>query len=220
MWRRQVAALEAAGHQTIAIDLPGHGSRLGERFTLDGAVAAIANAVLAADEPVFLCGFSLGGYTAIHYAGLTKRPIVGLLAASCGTRPNRVALGSWRLAARVIHTFPDRGLALNNWAVRAAVRDPELADDVIRGGVALEVMDDALRELRALRPLHSLTGIHQPVWLVNGTLDHFRLEERRYLAAAPDARLIHVPGATHMVSLTRPEAFTRILLDAVDSVPA
>ena len=85
-----------------------------------------------------------------------------------------------------------------------------------RGGVALEVMDDALRELRQLTPLHSLRQIEQPVWLVNGTLDHFRLEERRYLRAAPRARLLHVPGATHMVSLTRPDAFTRILLEAVD----
>lgn len=217
MWRGQVLALEAAGHEAIAIDLPGHGTRLGERFTLSGAVDTIAGAVAGAEHPVFLCGFSLGGYTSIHYAGLEPRPIRGILAASCGTRPYRVALDSWRLAARAIHTFPDRGLALNNWAVRAAVRDPALADDVIRGGVALEVMDDALRELRQLHPLTSLRQIDRPLWLVNGTLDHFRLEERRYLAAAPDARLMHVPGATHMVSLTRPEAFTRILLDAVDS---
>ena len=96
MWRGQVAALEAAGHHASAIDLPGHGSRLGEGFTLDGAVAAMADAVLAAEHPVLLCGFSLGGYTAIHYAGLKHRPIVGLRAASCGTRPNRFALGSWR----------------------------------------------------------------------------------------------------------------------------
>lgn len=216
MWRSQIGALRAAGHEALAIDLPGHGSRIGERFTLDGAVESIADAVAAAEHPVFLCGFSLGGYTSIHYAGATSRPIRGLLAASCGTRPYRVVLDSWRAAARVIHTFPDRGLALNNWAVRAAVRDPELADDVIRGGVALEVMDDALRELRQLTPLHSLRQIEQPVWLVNGTLDHFRLEERRYLRAAPRARLLHVPGATHMVSLTRPDAFTRILLEAVD----
>jgi len=216
MWRIQVLALRAAGHQAIAIDLPGHGSRMKERFTLDGAVATIADAVATAEHPVFLCGFSLGGYTSIHYAGAEPRPIRGLLAASCGTRPYRVALDSWRLAARVIHTFPDRGLALNNFAVRAAVRDPELADDVISGGVALEVMDDALRELRHLTPLHSLKQIEHSVWLVNGTLDHFRLEERRYLRAAPRARLVHVPGATHMVSLTKPEAFTRILLEAVD----
>lgn len=221
MWRRQVELLEGLGHEAIALDLPGHGQRMTERFTLEGAVAAISDAVENARHPVFLCGFSLGGYTSIHYAGTPDpagRPITGLLAASCGTRPYRVVLDAWRAAARVIHTFPDRGLGLNNWAVRAAVRDPQLADDVIRGGVALEVMDDALRELRALDPVASLRRIRQPVWLVNGTLDHFRLEERRYAAAAPDARLLHVRGATHMVSLTRPDEFERILLAALDSV--
>ena len=217
MWRSQVDALRDAGHQPIAIDLPGHGSRMAERFTLDGAVRAVADAVDAAGHPVFLCGFSLGGYISLHYAGLEERPISGLVAASCGTQPYRVVLDAWRLAARVIHRLPDRGLALNNWAVRAAVRDPELANDVISGGVALEVMDDALRELRALTPIASLRRIDTPVWLVNGSLDHFRLEERRYLAAARNGHLVRLPGATHMVSLTRPTAFTRVLLDAVDS---
>lgn len=220
MWRRQAELLRERGFEVLAVDLPGHGARMSERFTLDGAVDTIAGAVDAAAHPVFLCGFSLGGYTAIQYLG-SGRPgtgrVSGLLAASCGTRPYRVALEAWRAAARVIHSFPDRGLALNNWAVRLAVRDPRLADDVVRGGVALEVMDDALRELRALDPVGSLRRIRQPVWLVNGTLDHFRLEERRYAAAAPDARLAHVPGATHMVSLTRPDRFEEILLDALDS---
>lgn len=217
MWRTQVTALRNAGHQPVAIDLPGHGARMGERFTVAGAVQAVADAVERESGPVFLCGFSLGGYVSLHYAGLQERPITGLLAASCGTQPYRVVLDAWRMAARLIHSFPDRGLALNNWAVRAAVRDPDLADDVISGGVALEVMDDALRELRALHPIASLRQIDKPVWLVNGSLDHFRLEERRYLAAARHGHLVRLPGATHMVSLTRPAAFTRVLLDAVDS---
>ncbi len=221
MWRRQVELLEGHGHEAIAVDLPGHGRRMHERFTLRGAVDTIEDAVAAASHPVLLCGFSLGGYTSIHYLGGARdSPVTGLLAASCGTRPYRVVLDSWRAAARVIHAFPDRGLALNNWAVRLAVRDPALADDVIRGGVALEVMDDALRELRGLDPVASLRRIRQPIWLVNGTLDHFRLEERRYAAAAPDARLLHVRGATHMVSLTRPAEFDRILLGALDSTAA
>ncbi|MDH6181161.1 pimeloyl-ACP methyl ester carboxylesterase [Microbacteriaceae bacterium SG_E_30_P1] len=221
MWRRQVELLESLGHEAIAVDLPGHGSRMRERFTLDGAVQTVADAVARAEHPPLLCGFSLGGYTSIHYlGGAESSRAKGLLAASCGTRPYRAVLGAWRAAARVIHAFPDRGLGLNNWAVRAAVRDPELADDVIRGGVALEVMDDALREVAALDPVTSLRRIRVPVWLVNGTLDHFRLEERRYAAAAPDARLLHVRGATHMVSLTRPDDFDRILLDVLDSLPA
>lgn len=219
MWRAQVDALEAAGHQAIAVDLPGHGSRMNSRFTLASATETIAQAVDSAAHPTLLCGFSLGGYTAIHYAGSGARPIVGLVAASCGTQPNRVILDAWRVAARVIHRLPDRGLALNNWAVRAAVKDPTLSDDVLRGGVALEVMDDALRELRMLTPVSSLKRIEVPVTLVNGTLDHFRLQERRYLAAAPHARLVHVAGATHMVSVTRSAEFTRLLLDTLTQLP-
>lgn len=218
MWRAQIEALESAGHEAIAVDLPGHGTRMSERFTLDGAVETIGDAVERARHPVLMCGFSLGGYTAIHYAGMRRRPISGLLAASCGTQPYRVFLDAWRMAAAVIHRFPDRGRALNDWAVRLAVRDPARVDDVLRGGVALEVMQDVLIELRRLRPLSSLPRIPQPIWFVNGTLDHFRFEERRYARVAQHGILHRVPGATHMVSLTRPEAFDRILFDAVAAI--
>ena len=217
MWRAQAEALRELGHEAIVPDLPGHGTRMGERFTVDAAVATIGDAVASARHPVFLTGFSLGGYLSLHWAGLEPRNITGILAASCGTTPYRAVLDAWRLAARVIHAFPDRGRGLNDFAVRAAVRDPQLADDVLRGGVALEVMDDTLRELRLLRPIASLSRIDLPVTLVNGSLDHFRLQERRYLKAARHGELIHVRGATHMVSLTRSTEFTRILVEKMDA---
>jgi len=219
MWRVQRLELEALGYTVITPDLPGHGSRMGERFTVDESVRTIERAVAEGGPDTFLVGFSLGGYLALHYAGLEERPVRGILAASCGTQPNRVILGGWRVGAAVIHRFTDRGLALNNFMVRRFIRDPQLANDVISGGVALEVMDDALRELRVLHLPRSLAAIEQPVWLVNGTLDHFRLQERRYLRAARNGRLVHVPGATHMVSLTRPAAFTRILVEALAQLP-
>ncbi len=224
MWRAQAEALAAAGHEVIAPDLPGHGSRMHERFTLDAAVATIGDAVAGARHPVLLVGFSLGGYLSLHWAGLEPRPaddalprVTGIVAASCGTTLYRAALDAWRLAARVIHAFPDRGRALNDAAVRFALRDPQLVDDVLRGGVALEVMDDALRELRPVRPIASLRRIDLPITFVNGSLDHFRLQERSYLRAAPNARLLHFNGATHMVSLARSEQFTRVLFESMDA---
>lgn len=196
MWRLQVADLKAAGHEPIAIDLPGHGKRANERFTVEGATDAIAAAVASAAHPVFLCGYSLGGYTSIHWAGLHPRPLTGMLVASCGTQPYRLVLDGWRLGAKIL--LRRRG----------------------DGGAALRVTDDTLREMRRLHPLASLRRIDLPLWLVNGSLDHFRLEERRYLRAARNAQLIHVPHATHMVSIVQPTAFSRILVDAVDSVAA
>lgn len=215
MWRHQVAALEARGTPAVALDLPGHGSRIGERFTLEGASRAIDDAVASATESgsrPYLCGFSLGGYLAIDWAGAHPGAISGLLAASCGTEPHRVVLDGWRLLARGIHALPDHGRALNDFAVRMFVPPPGAAD-VLAGGVALEVMDDVLRELRPVRPTTSLARIDVPVVFVNGQLDHFRLHAGRYLAATGRGRLVTLPRTTHMVSVVRPEEFTRILLE-------
>jgi len=220
MWRHQVGVLSDLGYTVSTPDLPGHGARMDERFTLDGGVATIDEAVAAAPGPVFLAGFSLGGYLAAHWAAAAPRAVSGILAASCGTQPHRVILDAWRLGAGAIHLLPDRGLGLNNAVVRAVIRDPQYAHDVIAGGVALEVMQDVLRELRGIRMESALSRIDQPVWLVNGTLDHIRLQERRFLAATRNGTLVRIPGATHMVSLARPEAFTRVLLDAIRSCGA
>ncbi|MEO7006063.1 MAG: alpha/beta fold hydrolase [Terrimesophilobacter sp.] len=216
MWRHQVTALEVRGIPAVAIDLPGHGRRIGERFTLEGAHRAIDDAVASASRSgshPYLCAFSLGGYLAIDWAGTRPQTISGLLAASCGTAPNPAVLNGWRLLARGIHALPDRGRALNDFAVRMFV-PPAGAADVLAGGVALEVMDDVLRELRAVTPVRSLARIDAPVVFVNGQLDHFRLHARRFLAATSDGRLVTLPRSTHMVSVARPAEFTRILLEA------
>lgn len=215
MWRHERSLLEDLGVEVIAPDLPGHGSRMGERFTIDAAMATIDQAVADAATPPLLVGFSLGGYLSLHWAGLEPRNLPRIVAASCGTQPTRVALDAWRALAGVIHLFPDRGLWLNNTLLGLAVRDRSLASDVIAGGVALEVMQDSLREMRRLSVTDSLSRIDNEVWFVNGTLDHFRTNERRFLRFARNGRLIHVRGATHLVGLTRPVEFHRIITDAL-----
>ncbi len=218
MWRTTREQLAAHGIRSSAIDLPGHGVRIDERFRLDEAIAAVDAGVRALPSPVVLVGFSLGGYLAIEYAGRRPGTIAALVAASCGTQPTRMLLEGYRLVARAIHTMPDRGRRLNDFMVRRTVRDRERAADVIAGGVPLEVMDDALRELRALDPRRSLARVEVPTWLVNGQWDHFRLHERALAAALPSATVVRIPRANHLVSLTNPTAFDRVLLDAVDAV--
>lgn len=215
MWRQQVEDLTARGIPVLAVDLPGHGTRLGERFSAEAAVSAIGDAVAEATASTgrapYLVGFSLGGYLAIEWAAQHPGRVAGLLAASCGTVPRAVVMNTWRVIAKVIHRFPDRGHALNDFAVRLFVPSPG-ADDIIRGGVALEVMDDVLRALLRLRPLASLDLIAEPVLFVNGQFDHVGLQAGRFLAAARRGRLVTIPRATHMVSATHPAQFTAALL--------
>ena len=188
-----------------------------ERFTLQSARAALSAAVEAAEsstgEKPFLVGFSLGGYVAIDWIAHNPDRVSGLLAAACGTDPGPVVVTVWRQLARAIHLLPDRGMALNNAAVRLFVPQPGAAD-VIAGGVALEVMDDVLTVLGSLRPSRSLALVDVPVTFVNGALDHVRLHDRRMLKATRLGKLVTVPGATHMVSVIKPELFTRLMASA------
>lgn len=217
MWRAQVEVLERAGRAALAVDLPGHGRRRGEAFTVDGAVQAIADGVDSVGGRALVVGLSLGGYLGIAHAARRPEQVAGLVAAGCCTRPARILVEPWRWTARGIGRLPDGGARLNQrmtdlWLAGAA------AVDVGAGGFSLDVMDDVLREVGTLRPTVDLRTLRCPVWFVNGRYDHFRGEERRFVAAARDGRLVVVRGATHLVSLTQPERFVRVILEALDEL--
>jgi len=57
-WSRVIPALERLGHEAVAVDLPGHGDRVGELSTLDNRRDAIVAALQAGDV---LVGHSGGG---------------------------------------------------------------------------------------------------------------------------------------------------------------
>ncbi|GAA1784795.1 alpha/beta fold hydrolase [Agromyces lapidis] len=222
MWRRQLDALAAHGLEAVAIDLPGHGTRLGGDFSIDEAMTIIdaalnppdADAASDAAVPRLLVGLSLGGYLAIEFAARHPDRLDGLVAASCGTLPHGSALAAYQSIAASIARLPDRGRGLND-AMAAVFLSKESVRDVVAGGVALDVMGPALTAVGRLDPRAAVAKVRVPIWFVNGRYDHFRLQERTLLRAAQDARLVIVPGATHLVSLTRPDDFTAAVLGAV-----
>ena len=88
-WDRQMPALRAAGYTVVAPDLPGHGTRRGEPFTLEAAITAITDAISraatmtgsddgAAERRVHLVGSSLGGMLAIHAAAARPAALASL----------------------------------------------------------------------------------------------------------------------------------------------
>ena len=213
MWRRQVAALEAAGVRAVAPDLPGHGTRRGETFSVTGAMGTLDDAARGTSGPLVVAGLSLGGYLAVHWAATGTRRPDAVVAASCSTVPRGPGLAGYRALAALVARLPDHGAGLGDALARLFL-PPEAVTDVGAGGMALDVMDAALAGAGGLDPLAELARVEAPVWLVNGRLDHFRLHERRFLRACRDGRLVHVPGATHLVALTDPVPFNRVLLEA------
>lgn len=221
MWRAQVEALEEAGRRVVAVDLPGHGTRMGEEFTLAAAREVIADGVEELGGRVLLVGLSLGGLLAVDYAARHPDQVAGLVAAACSTSPQVRLRAGWAEVSRWIERTPGSGAQLNAFVVRTFL-SPQGALDIGAGGFALTVMSQALREVAELDPESDLAAARYPVWLVNGRFDHFRMQEARMLRAARSSgrpvRHVVVPHARHLVSLDAPVAFARVLFEALDAV--
>ncbi|MCL3861923.1 alpha/beta fold hydrolase [Actinotalea sp. K2] len=188
IWSHQVAAMERWGHESVAVDLPGHGSRSSERFTLQGALETIDRAVDGCASPPVVVGLSLGGYTTLAYAAQHGHKVAGVVLSGCSTEIRGMPLGAYRaLSVRIVRMLRPTG---STWHVVA----------------------DMLAALQGYSAVSDLRRLLVPVWLVNGRRDVLRFGERRYLAASPLARLTVVPGAGHDVNSHAPETFNRILL--------
>jgi len=196
IWMRQIAAMALSGHDSIAIDLPAHGVRAHEQFTLDGALRTIDQAVESFPVKPLLVGLSLGGYASLAYAASHQHKLAGVVLAGCSTEMRGKPLGAYRkVSSHVARAF---GPTDGSWPIVA----------------------DMLAAMKGHSSLADLRRLLLPVWLVNGQRDILRLEERRYLAALPAATLTVVPNAGHDVNSHAPIAFNRILLDALHELRA
>ncbi|MGN8551810.1 UNVERIFIED_CONTAM: alpha/beta hydrolase [Microbacterium sp. SLM126] len=220
MWRAQVAYLERRGTPVTAIDLPGHGARMAEEFTLDGAFATIDEAVTdaASRGPVLLVGHSMGGLLCLEYVGAeVPPPVAGLVAASCTSIPRGVGLAAYRMLARGFDSLPDRGMWLTN-RMLDRILPVETREDFGAGGYALDAQDVALRSLSVLDLLAALGRIDVPLWFVNGQYDQLRVNERLFTGIATHAELIVVPRTTHHVTVMRPDVFNAMLHLAITTL--
>jgi len=220
MWRAQLEYLTERGNPVTAVDLPGHGSRMSELFTIETAFETIDNAVRDAAErgPVLLVGHSMGGLLSIEYAGAEDPPpVAGFIAASCTAIPRGVGLTTYRLLARGFDRLPGRGQRIADLVLDRTL-PPETRMDFGAGGYAYDAQDIALRSLSVLDLLAALHRIEVPLWFVNGQYDQLRVNERLFTRVAQHAELIVIPQTSHLVTAMRPRVFNAILNLALTTI--
>lgn len=216
-WDRQLPALRAAGHRVLTPDLPGHGARRAEPFTLDQAVRAIRDAVReAAGEagpPVHLVGSSLGGMLAIRAAALDHEepasPLGSLTVCGGAVQPTPASARAYGRLIRLTDRVPGAG----DGRFFRRLLGPDGARAYLRGGRAeVGVVAPAMEAVASLDLLADLRRIPVPVTFLHGRFDQLRLQERAFAQAPARGRLELLPYGTHLVNLTAPGRFNPALL--------
>ncbi len=201
-------------------DLPGHGARIAEPYTLRGAVDTVVAAVRSAgDVPVIVGGDSLGGYTSTAAAAaLPPAQLKGLILSGCsanmiGTRlllPFMARkLGSQLMTLLMSQRQIDKALIkkLREFGIDEA--DISIMMDATMNPGIFPQAVDAIRgvDFRAM-----VAAIPQPILLVNGAKDAICMGQEPAFFAAAQAPQRHIFEQTdHGVSLLRSADFAALV---------
>ena len=191
-WNPVLRQLDARW-SACAIDLPGHGSRRDEPFTVAGATAAIVEAAAAlAPRRVVLAGDSLGGYTSLAAAAhIPDGQLAGLVVGGCTQNLRGKAL--WQVRARgllfrmLLPIFGEPLLARSAISrfTQASGNAAEEAAAILDAGVNLRALSAAAKALAGIDFISVVRGIDAPVLFFNGNLDLLPVRhEPEFLAAA------------------------------------
>ncbi|MBI4808374.1 MAG: pimeloyl-ACP methyl ester esterase BioH [Nitrosomonadales bacterium] len=215
-----VAQKLATDFRVHSVDLPGFGASAPLRQTnLDAVVQALSQQF---SEPLNVCGWSLGGQFALHWAKGEPEKVRRLVLVT--STPCFAGREDWLfgMAIEVLAKFAAE-LEQNHAAtlrrfialqLRGSENERELLGllrerlfsrgepdmGALRGG--LEILRDA--DLRATLP-----EITQPTLLIAGERDRLTPPEASYYLAQtmPSARVVEVAGAAHAPFLSHPDIF-------------
>jgi pimeloyl-ACP methyl ester carboxylesterase len=205
--------------RVIAPDLPGHGARRGETFTLQSAVeTVVAAARSVAPAPVVVGGDSLGGYTALaSAAALPRDQLKGLVLA--GSTANMIGSALRSLKVRQWLVLGLGALLGEKRLAKVLAKDLRkmgLADEDIEAQIAAglnhRVFPQAVRALEGIDFRSKLAAVEQPVLIVNGDKDKiFVDQEASFMAVARRAKRHRFEDCEHGVSLRRSREFAGLV---------
>lgn len=200
--------------EVVAVDLPGHGSRVSEEFTGDAAVATIRAAVDGASpgQRVVLAGHSLGGYLAMLYADRHPGTLDALVLIGSSAEPVGPLAGLYR---RFADLLPLVGAERMARASNAVMRRLGAGEHPLPGAESYAALPAAWQVVFDECRASLLEHVKCPVFLVNGQFDQMRVHARRYAEAGADTQVVTVPRATHLLPITHADQVAEVLREAL-----
>jgi pimeloyl-ACP methyl ester carboxylesterase len=219
MWDAVRRNLDRRFH-VVALELPGHGERRNEKFTLAGAVATVVEAARAVmPSPVVLVGDSLGGYTAMASASsLPRDQLKGLVLGGCSANvmgwaslPFLVQAATFKI---LIALFGEPRLIRKSrpMLVKLGMGEPDV-QAIVDAGMSLGVFEQVVYALRGIDFRKVLAGIEQPVLVVNGSRDKPMVRHEAGFLAAGKRATGHRIDCEHGVSMLRSAEFSSLVND-------
>lgn len=254
MWK-SVAERLARHFNVYAVDLPGHGYSAGsknpsglslskpeqasglqfDQLTANGSESLLDTIVdqLSGqfDEPLTVCGWSLGGQVALRWALRHPQQVERLVMVA--STPCFVRLDDWKyaLSVEILEEFAVNlqhhySLTLKRFLslqVRGSEQEREmlavLRDDLFsRGEPDMNALQAGLEILRSSDQRSALRDVQQPVLVLAGERDTLIPHQAsQYLASQiPAGRLAMIKGAAHAPFLSHQDEFVGLILNFME----
>ncbi|MFD5872684.1 alpha/beta fold hydrolase [Streptomyces sp. NPDC060322] len=208
-WSMQLAALRDE-FPVAAVDLPGHGNRSAQPWSLSAATEIISSAVDSLDRgPALVVGHSLGGYASLEFARRCPDQLRGMVLAGASASTRGLRAAPYRLVARLVPRMPADRLTRWNDRLLRRLYPRDVVESTIRSGYAFHTLPAAWDEVLGRFDAGAMRHVGAPVLILNGEKDAvFRAGEADFARAHPHARVELIPRARHLANFDDPDAFT------------
>jgi len=223
MWEPQRVPLNEAGYRLVSWDMRGHAetespddpAQYSEALTMADMLGLMDTLDI---ERAVVGGLSLGGYMSLAFQLAHPERVRALVL--CDTGPGYRSdepRAKWnRMAEKSAVNFEEKGLdaAGRSPEVRAAVKYHRSAMGLAHAARGMLAQVDS-------RVIDHLAEIDVPTLIIVGERDEPYHAASQYMQSkVPGSRLEVIPDAGHAANMDQPEAFNRVLLEFLGSVPA
>jgi pimeloyl-ACP methyl ester carboxylesterase len=233
VWAKQFDSIPAAGFRAIAFDGRGHGeSTVGESgHSIDNLAEDTRSLLETLDlRDAVLVGHSMGGMAlqafAMRHPDVARERVSGIVLMSTAARTVTSDAHLTRQGLeRVVGAFPDVGAVMRQRNLGLLVARMGFGDSPhpshveatrqMLAACSRETLRDASRSLLSLDLVDGLSTIGLPTLVLVGTADVLTppRDSRQIASLVPDASLVELPGAGHMLMYERTAEVDAFIVD-------